>query len=243
MKRVVLLMMPLWLPLLGCLSEEEQSTLVSPNPFVGEMPVAGPARARTSFTEPSIETAARVDSLGRKILAANPQIGLRPLFRVIGAPQPEVFHQGQGSLVVTDGLVKQCQTEGELAAVLCHELGKMVSEREALAGPGALTPGKLPPIQVPVGVDSRGSFGSPDGTQLAELAKYSRTPRGTPRAGSSPLPPDPRKLAGCYLTKAGFTANDLEAATPLLQAAEKNSAWEKQLSPTSQAAPARPWSQ
>src|SRR5262249_39695897 len=76
---------------------------------------------------------ARVDAGGRQLLAANPQVGAKPLFHTIGAPQPEVFHRGTSDVWVTEGLVRQCATDGQLAALLCLELGKMVAEREAAA--------------------------------------------------------------------------------------------------------------
>src|SRR5271165_322592 len=37
----------------------------------------------------------RVDAVGRKLLAANPQTRLTPLFAAIGAPTPEIFHVDQ----------------------------------------------------------------------------------------------------------------------------------------------------
>lgn len=240
MKRPVLLILPCLLSLCGCLSEEESTTLVSPNPFAGQTPAPPPNRVLKSATTPSVETAARVDTLGRKILACNQQIGMRPLFRVIGAPMPEIFHVGQGNLYVTDGLVNQCKSDGELAALLCHELGKMVAEREALS---SASPERLPPISVPVGSDNAGSFGAADGTGLVELARFGKSPRGTPtNNGYAVSLPNPETLARKYLTKACFAPADYDAVMPLLQAAEKNTAWEKQMS-TGPAAPARPWSQ
>ena len=85
------------------------------------MPTVNPA---------STDTAARVDTMGRRILAANPGIGGKPMFTTIGAPQSEVFHRGMTDVFVTEGLVREC-TDEQLAAVLCLELAKMVREREA----------------------------------------------------------------------------------------------------------------
>jgi hypothetical protein len=176
-----------------------------------------------------------VDQLGRKIVAANQQIGMRPLFRTIGAPQPEVFHIGMTDIVVTEGLVSQCKTDGELAAVLCRELGKMVSEREALAGPQARMPERAPPQEVRIGNDG-GAAGTPDLTHLAELGMYERERR---RPASAPLPPpEPGTLARTYLTRAGFAETDLQAVTPLLQAAAANATFERQMSPAGPNTPA-----
>jgi len=168
-----------------------------------------------------------VDAVGRQVLTANPQLGMRPLFRTIGAPQAEVFHRGTTEIDVTEGLVKQCGTDGQLAAVLCTELGKMVAEREALAGARARTPEREPPMDVRIGNDYAGPAGSPDQTHLAELGKYDRERRRA--VAPPPPPPDPQSLANTYLTKAGFPATDLDAVAPLLKLAAEHSTFEKQM--------------
>src|SRR5262245_41303759 len=79
-------------------------------------------KAPPTLSPGSTEAAARVDTIGRGILAANPTIGAKPLFRTIGAPRPEIFHRGTEDVYVTEGLVRLCETDGQLAAVLCAEL-------------------------------------------------------------------------------------------------------------------------
>src|SRR5438132_12682054 len=96
----------------GCLPQAN-TTLVPSNPF-GSPP---PAQiAHTALAPASIEAAARVDCLGRRIVVANPQMGIQPLFRTIGAPQAEIFHQGTSEVDITEGLVNQCPADGQLAA-------------------------------------------------------------------------------------------------------------------------------
>jgi hypothetical protein len=224
-----LLIVPV-LALAGCVNEKENEMLVSPNPF------AGPAQVRksqTSFPQANVESASRVDQLGRQLLAANPQIGMRPLFCAIGSQNEEIFHQGTSKVIVTEGLVKKCKSDADLAAVLCRELGKMVAEREALASPAMRTPGRLPPIRVEVGPDVGGNMRTDDGTELAELAKYEKR-GGRPTAS---LPPDPNVLARKYLTKAGYPEAALDEANAIFRAADKNSEWEKQMN----SGPARPF--
>ncbi|MBV9122517.1 MAG: M48 family metalloprotease, partial [Planctomycetes bacterium] len=140
--------------------------------------------------------------------------------------QPEIFHKGTQEVYITEGLVKQCQTDGQLAAVLCHELGKMVSEREALAGPKVLHPDRPPPIEVPIGNDNIG--GTPDLTGLAERAKFSPHPPPASPVGVS-LPPDPNVLARGYLAKAQFSEAELDNVQALLAAAAQNCSLERQL--------------
>src|SRR5439155_13808705 len=65
----------------GCYSFDEPR----PESFVRK---AEPQIALPTLTPGSTEAAARVDTVGRGILAANPRIGAKPLFRTIGAPQP-----------------------------------------------------------------------------------------------------------------------------------------------------------
>lgn len=207
----------------GCTSQEKPSALVSPNPFDSSVPLSPGMRA--SYAPAATEEAARVDLLGRKLIAANPEIGMKPIFFTIGAPQPEIFHKGARELDITEGLVKQCPDDAQLAAVLCHELGKMVSEREALTGPKVRNPERLPPIDVPVGNDPFGN--SPDMVALAERAKYA--PRPQYASSETSLPPDPNTLARFYLKKAHYAESDLDNVQPLLALAAQNSALEKQL--------------
>lgn len=230
-------MLPVWLlAVAGCLPDESSTQLVPSNPFHSSPIVQTPRQVSPSPA--SAEAATRVGMVGQKVVTANPQLGLRPLFRTIGAPHAEVFHLGTTQVCITEGLVKQCTTEGQLAAVLCMELGKMVAEREALAGPQARAPERQPPIEMRVGTDSAGAFGSPDGTRLAELGKYERE-GGRPGA-LPPAPPEPAALARTYLMKAGYNAADLDAASPLIESVPGNNSLQKQLSAPG---PVRPWTQ
>jgi hypothetical protein len=212
------------LAVIGCLPRQENTALVPSNPFGSPPP---PQISHASISAASLQAAARVDSLGRKLLTANPQIGVQPLFRTIGAPQPEIFHVGTAEVDITEGLVKHCTSDGQLAAVLAVELGKMVSARELLAGPQNRAPEPEPPMEVRVGSDNAGLFGPADQLHRAELAKFDQERRK--RAAGATTALDPQALAGGYLLKAGYTASDLAAAAPLLRSAAENHALAKQL--------------
>jgi hypothetical protein len=219
------------LGLAGCLPpESSHSQLVSENPFGG--PPVTPPPSRAPFAQASTESAARVDALGRAILAANPQVGVKPLFRTIGTPDNEVFHHGTAEIDITEGLVKQCRTDGQLAAILCLELGKMVSERTALAAPAH----RAQERELPPDVRVAGDVGS-DMTREAELGKFYEPDRR--RHAAAALPPDPQALARTYLTKSGYQPLELDGVAPLLRAAASNSKFEKQITP----GPSRPWTQ
>jgi hypothetical protein len=215
------------LAVIGCATDEPLVQRVPDSPFGA--PVATPPPTRAGFAPAASPTSLRVDKLGREIMAANPQIGLRPLFVTIGSPKPEVFHRECVEIDITEGLVKQCATDGQLAAILCSELGKMVAERQTLAAVSSGSTNEEPPMAVRIGNDSRSDL-----TYLAEQAKY--RPAGARQAES--VAADPKVLARDYLSKAGFASAELDAAEPLLRGAAANSALERQLT---HPGPARPW--
>ncbi len=222
------------LPLAGCLSGPNQlwheflgdrpATPVVPADNLRPPQAPPPPPPRVAYARGSGEVSLRVEAVGRKILTANPQAGLRPYFLTLGSPQPELFHRGVTELFITEGLVKQCADEAQLAAVLCHELAKMVAEREALAPPQIRNPDRRPPPSVPFGND--GQFDGVSQVRLAEEAKFERQ---RPPTGQPLPPPNPKVLARDYLKQAGYPAADLDKVEPLLQAARGNFSLEKQI--------------
>jgi hypothetical protein len=222
----------------GCLpTRDDPLPIVKPSPFGPTPPASAGQLVKLPKTSPaSQKEALRVDITGQKLIQANPQIGLRPFFHTLGVANPELFHQGQNAVYITEGLAKQCQTESQLAALLAYELGRMVAEREVLATPEMRRPERLPPMRSGVGSDSRGTFGSPDATELTELARWDHE-RPRPKA-PPPAPPDVQVLARGYLQKAGFTPKDLDDVTPLLRQSRSHNDLERQM----QGQPVtRPW--
>ena len=71
---------------------------------------------------------------------------------------------------MTEGLARQCQSDGQLAALICFELGRMIAEREASRG--GTDPDTLPPLETTVGNDVRGTFGDVDGMHVYEMTRY-----------------------------------------------------------------------
>jgi hypothetical protein len=214
----------------GCISEmmhefigEKPDTTLVSSQAADRNPAAAPA-SRAAYPPASGDTALRVDFVGQKIIAANPQAGLKPCFMTFGSPTPEVFHRGPNQLYITEGLVKQCKSENQLAAILCNELGKMVAEREVLAGPQIRIPERRLPINVPYG--NAGQIDAADQVRLAEEAKFDRE-RHQPTVTLPP--PDPKMLARLYLKNANYQESDLDAVAPLLQAANNNCSFEQQI--------------
>jgi hypothetical protein len=174
----------------------------------------------------SEEAGKRVVQVGGQILASNPKLGFKPAFTTIGAPWEEIFHRGDKAVFITEGLVRACVTDGQLAAVLCHELGKIAVERQELEATAPQDRG--PSMDTPVGNDHGGVFGAPDGTRAAELAVYEQKRRKAALEAATPANPD--VLARAILEKAGGTPADLEAAAPLLKRADEHITFEKQMS-------------
>jgi hypothetical protein len=169
------------------------------------------------------ETARRVLTVGGKILVANRALGLQPRFITIGQGKEELFHQGTHDVFITESLVRRCETDGQLAAVLCCELGRIIAERAEHADPLARADEKETPPDLPVGTDSGGAFGSPDGTRHMELAKL----ENARRKAEHPLP-NPDAVARECLQRAGYNPAELDAVASLLRSADKNNAMERQ---------------
>ncbi len=210
--------------LTGCvdlaLDGERGSSLV-PADLFGTRPVS-PAARNASFTPASTHVSQRVDRVGREILAANPEIGLKPYFATIGDPKEEIFHDGTKMVWITSGLVDRCRGDSDLAALLSLELAKMAADRELLASPSLLDADDQLPIRAPVGNSSR--YDSADRTYLFELARADQR-RKERRAKKRP---DVKQMARKYLKDAGFQERDLDAIDPLVRAARKNYVFEKQ---------------
>ncbi len=168
------------------------------------------------FSPASLQTAERVESLGRRIMAQNTFAGIDPLFRTIGVPEPVLFHRGTSELFVSEGLVTRCKSDAELAAVLCSELGQMMAEqRSPRAGRDR---DQIPDAALPDG--GRGL----DGTRDAELAMRARQPR----TAATP-PPDAAKLSRELLQGAGFDPAELDRAEPLVKQSDRGEALRKQM--------------
>jgi hypothetical protein len=217
-----------WLCLSGCESLDWFHTptdlaQVATSPFPPSV-TQTVQRARPNYAAADESIGMCVDAVGRRLLAANPQIGLKPAFGIIGAPTAEIFHPDANAIYVTEGLVKQCRSEADLAAVLASELGKMISEREAGANRKSRVE-PLPPIELPIG--SQGQPLAADPSHYVEMARFEQAhPRS---ARNKPIPPpDPHLIAGNLLEQAGFQKSDLDGVASILRAADQNCTFERQ---------------
>jgi len=224
----------LWLGLVlvGCV-ENSRTRVVD-----GSIPSTQVARQRlvqgqryVSKAPATEATAKRVLAVGHKLILANPELGMRPLFLTVGVPHPEIFHRGGGlenyQIVISEGLVNRCKDDAQLAAVLSLELAKIATERQAMSDP--VTPLRERRPLESMGADRGGLFGQPDGTQQMEAA-HAEAARRKPR----PAPAPPETLAKRYLDKAHFNPNALTEVAGLLRQAEDHSTVEQHLSKVGQ---------
>ena len=105
----------------------------------------------------------------------------------------------------------------EPARTLAHELGRIVSEREAAVPDAIRNPDRITPIRLPIG----GSYNSreADPTYLIESAYFEKQ---NPRQQAKLPPPNPELVARGLLTKAGYESTDLDAVTQILQSAAQS---------------------
>jgi hypothetical protein len=199
------------LGLTGCFKES-----LWPDSPANAKPVKTPKTP--AVTPASQEVAKRVDDLVRLIIDRNTFTGLDPVVMCIGVPESVLFHRGPAELFVSEGLVKQCKTDADLAAVLCSELGQMQAELRAARGVGREN-GTIPELGLP------GGGPGPDPVRQAELATREKR-----RPGQGGVPPDdPAKLARELLRCAGFDPADLDRVQPLLKQSERGDVLRKQM--------------
>ncbi len=223
MRRVMAMML---MACVGCIPLE---TLPSDPPTlqVADMPFAEakkPMPRRASYAPASRDVSYRVELMRAKLINANPQLGLSPNVTAIASNDPEVFHTTLQQMFITDAMVRQCPSDGNLAAVLAYQLGRMVAERETAVADQIRQPERLPPISLPIGnvTDSREA----DPLRQIELGRYELQ---FPKVAAKKLPPpNPHQVAREILERSSFQRTELDAALPLLQSAGRYSANEMQ---------------
>ncbi|MCZ2344359.1 MAG: hypothetical protein LC104_21575 [Bacteroidales bacterium] len=163
----------------------------------------------------ALDMAARVDQVGRELLAASPFLGVEPIFQTVSMPEPVLFHPNPNIVIISDGLVKRCANDDALAAVLAAELGQMAAERK-VANRNELPP---LPVNLPDGANLNAGGISSDQTHLAELAMYEKKYR---RGGSTGSAVNARELAKDVLRSAGRSDSQLATVEGLVESARAN---------------------
>ena len=155
----------------------------------------------------TLASAARVDQVGRQLVTGSPFLGLEPTFHTFGSQKPEIYHPDSGGIFVTDGLVQQCKSDAELAAVLASELAEMASERRASDRLRKREP--LQPLRDAAAL-SPGGMAS-DQNQLGTQALVDRPDRKPAPAA------DTKVRAREILESAGFDPKVLDTIEPILK--------------------------
>ncbi len=172
-------------------------------------------------SDASLATAARVDLIGRQLVAQSPFLGVEPTFHTFGRNEPEIYHPDSNGVFITEGLVAKCKTDDELAAVLATELGKMAvekrnSERMKLVNPNAIL------------ADAGARAPGEDPTQLAVQAVFDKQIPRAETGKSKGTSDDPKAVAGEILQSAGFKMKSLETVAPLLEESNRTNALAEQ---------------
>jgi len=202
---------------------EPATQQVTTSPFVEPRRAMAP---RVQVQPATQETAYRVELIRGKLVGENPQSGLRPNVIAVNAVDPEIFHTDLNNIYITEGLVRQCETEGQLAGVLAYELGRMVSEREASVGDQVRQPDRLTPIHLPIG--GSGNARNADPLYQVELGRFEQQyPKQKKLAR-----PNVQLVARTILEHAGYQKTELDAALPILSNAERFAVLESQFKGT-----------
>ena len=165
------------------------------------------------FAPASLQVAERVETLGRRIIAQNAFTGLDPLFNTIGVAEPMLFHGGTAMLYVSEGLVKKCKNDDQLAALLCTELGVMMAEQRAARGLG----------RDKDAISEVGDPGLGGGTKAGAIDPKPRE-RGKPTPAG-----DPDQFARDLMRGAGFDPAELGRVEPLLRQSDRGEVLRKQM--------------
>ena len=166
----------------------------------------------------SVETARRVDELSKRIVEQNTFTGIEPIIRVVGVPEAVLFHRGPTELFISEGLVKKCKTEAELAAVLCTELGKMMSQKRAVIVLGRNVD-PIPDVALP------GLGGDASQVRQAELALQKRREDQKRAAEQS----DEVQLAKDLLKGAGFNPAEFDRVQGMVKQSDRGESIKKQM--------------
>lgn len=167
--------------------------------------------------EPALAAAARVDQVGRQLLTANP-FSIEAAFQVIGHPEPSIFHRDRVGVFISDALVEQCRSDGELAAVLASELGKMIAEERNLRRMGYGDTA----LHVPAANPMQSADLSADPARLSEVAlrDVAKNDRAVNEARVELT--DPKKIAAELLRTAGHDEKLLASVEPMLKNASRH---------------------
>jgi hypothetical protein len=153
----------------------------------------------------------RVATLGRDILTRNVFPGVDAIFTTLGVKESVLFHVGS-KLYISQGLVEKCPSDGELAGLLCYEMGHMVAEIRTAKALGRN-------VDAVPEVTTEDQVLFPGGKPVEVAQQGERPPRDNQpsRPGSRPELPDPTAIARDLLKGANYSPAELDQIEPLLK--------------------------
>ena len=179
--------------------------------------------------EASVEAAARVDAIGRELLAGTP-LGIPEIaFHTVGSSEPEIHHQGAHTLYITEGLVNQCKNDDQLAAVLASEVGKMTAEFRRTVRMQSAEP--IPKAAMSAPLDRASDYDPGRDVYLAQFEKHARKP--SERQNMPTV--NPTAISEELLRNNGRDGQALAAVAPLLKQASRNTTLARQFGGRSEA--------
>ncbi|MER3417294.1 MAG: hypothetical protein C4297_13960 [Gemmataceae bacterium] len=154
----------------------------------------------------------RIQRVTQHLLQANPEIRWNPRLVIVATPAIELRPQSDGRLLISEGLLQHCVSDGQLSAAIGYGLARWVVEQEHAGQQRAHQQREpLPPLDF--GKDG-GRFGEADLSYQASLGRLGLD-RRQPTVQASV--PDAATLARTYLQRAGYSPSELDSILGLLQ--------------------------
>ena len=172
------------------------------------------------------EICVRVDQIGQLLLTQNPFLGVSPTFGVVGGSEKAIFHPDRHGILITEGLVNDCKSDDELAAVLAVELAELTAEHKN--GKRAIVLQPLPPLP---GAGSQ----TAGGTDASQLMTEALVRDHAAKNGGAAKPEVPQQLAAEILQNAGIESEHLDAARKRLAQIKRSIPLVDQMRPKAQA--------
>lgn len=191
-----------------------QGNIPLPPGNAGVMPPPGVAVAPQTAI-PSTPEQARVQATASRIYSANRWLTTRPRWVTSEGEGPGVVTQSDNTVVINGNLVRSA-SDGQLAAIMCMQLGDMMTDENKLRRNSARQGREASPP--PDYYQQRDGMSSTQAAlEIDEQAKFRNDPRYA-RSRETNIPTyDSPTCARQALVNAGFSELELESAMPLIQ--------------------------
>lgn len=194
---------------------------IAPPPGVNPSIPVPPGNASIPMNAvPSGPEYARVQATASRLYQANPWLAAKPRWYVAEGEGPGITSQNDQTVIINANLVRAAN-DGQLAAVMCMQLGDMMAMQQQRTQSAARQ--RRETSAPPDYYQQRDGMSSTQAAlELGEVASYRddpRDPRRHERAGQATPPPayDSPTCARQALVTAGYSEQELQSAMPLIQ--------------------------